>query len=872
MHFKLLRLYRNYRNIDSLSASMDNGELMVFGHFDRISMTDMQYADQALLELYNATGNERKSHGNKREYADIQPIILFSESEEQPIKTDKCVVVSFMQINKPNYIKTTKAFYEYANKAITNKINDIKRENTILDEVEAQIYVPLSFMNVAVIFTSDDFLNICTLLKNMVDSHLIDFQYSVLAMPLMSNKLKQNSISLSLRFIWNTGISQKQVIDSLHKLLQNKCKISENEYHITHLMGNNDCLVTILDKGYTVLQYIMNVKAYSKHMFFKYVKNIRATIRFDVDAVKISGNDVAKCTDITVNNLEKIYSKKPLCDMLTKVNKSSKLTEMAIQDLSYKIREFEKFMKITREHAKNKIAVPLYNTFISSYNAFIQTSEMWVSKCVYDDYRIMNVLDVINTTIDEMSAYYGNILHCHLGFFEERGFYNTIIGVASNIEIAYNNYANKICAAMLCDNERDVQNINVNCYIVSDKSTLVCASDPFRFNGRRNDIDNMLISINIPAPYLFEFSASSYFIIHEIAHFIGCKRREDRAQAIYNVIKRTLLNVIGEYVKCFYIGDAAPAGVERLIDDFRSDSNFKCLYNCVMKQMEIYIDNEIRSYALHRTDDNTTLYMSLLYENLDNIMREIVSNHNFVHGLAEIIADFHEKCVIYFDDLYANNYEKYDNVGTVLQNFSNMRIREFNLRIIKKTLRIFFIKMCSGAIVYNLSNNEFESNEFDKYDNSSIMLPDLESLLYTVCEASQEAYSDLMMVYISGMSFNEYREFMSKWNLNNEHIVKKRDFMSWMRVCFVAGCMGVDDGICIDGKTDFEKYRNMGIIEEMIKYFKKLIPDFKLASDNAAERFGSYFNNLKQNDENEKFRAIFGLYLDKYDEVNNEKQ
>ena len=150
----------------------------------------------------------------------------------------------------------------------------------------------------------------------------------------------------------------------------------------------------------------------------------------------------------------------------------------------------------------------------------------------YDIYQ-QQIFDSIENTIIEMSSYYGNILHCHLGFFEERGFYNNVIAVASNIELAYNRYANLICDAIVNDIDSDEPTTNAYCYVISDKSTSVCATDPFYIDIGCEEADNFLISINIPMPYIFKYEDVSYFIIHEISHFIGNRKRQIRATVFF---------------------------------------------------------------------------------------------------------------------------------------------------------------------------------------------------------------------------------------------------------------------------------------------------------------------------------------------------
>ena len=284
-----------------------------------------------------------------------------------------------MQVKKPENIKNIDSFYNYVKKLINNAI-DTMMINKLINEIEAHVYIPLSFMNVAVIFVAESFEDICTFLKNVIFNNLVDFQYSILT---LNNKYDENNyhkISLSLRFIWGKGCNQTIAIDLLKSILD---KQGITNYNIMHLIGNNDCVLTVVDEGYKILNLILSTNDVNGtndvKEFFTYTQNTRATIRFNDKDIKIIeiGNDQ------NANNLPLTDKLKNTCELiktLKTIEIKYKLIEIAVSDLIYKVNEFDKFVRIIYEYAKNGIAIPLYKSIINPYNKFIEISTAWAQK------------------------------------------------------------------------------------------------------------------------------------------------------------------------------------------------------------------------------------------------------------------------------------------------------------------------------------------------------------------------------------------------------------------------------------------------------------------------------------------------------------
>lgn len=874
MHFELLQLYRNYRNIDSVTAVINGdsdtcsnenvGEMIVFGHFDRVRFSDKESAATALSQLYS----DIRDDSDLSKKTDMQPVILCSNEDNFNPKENEhqCVVVSFMQIGVPQNIKDIDKYYSYAKEKINYAIERIQIEH-LIGNVEAYVYVPLSFMNVAVIFTADEFTDICVLLKNLIANKVVEFQYSILAMnDAIGVTSSSHGISLSLRFIWKTNEGHVEAVKALEDILSDNQSLTADQYKITHLLGNNDCLLTVVGEGYTVLNMLFGEQNESNKKindFFRLVKNTRVSVRFDdvdIKIIEFVGQDKQSYKSNENRNKNIIQQNPKTADELIK--KLNELEEnlglIGVQDLIYKVTEFEKFVRIIYEHAKNNIALPLYNSIIDPYNKFIMIALEWLKRTEAINSRLQ-ILDSIGNTVGEMLSYYGNILHCNLGFFEERGFYNSIIGVATNIELAYNKYAGLICNSIMCSHEKEVQNIDVCCYVISDKSMSVCASDPFSDENAFNLPEKYIISINIPVSYLFRYEDVSNFIIHEAAHFLGCRQRNERAEVVYKVLARTISHVLYQYMR-FCIGDTAPKDAKRMLEDFEKTSEFQKIYNKVTEDILGYIYNQISDDAKSVIEKNEydKIYMSVLLDVLVQVLNSLLISDGFVESLAGIIAEYHSKYYMYFEDFYARNYERYEDIGDVLNDLSRMIIEEYNKVFIIDGIKLLFGRMIT-PVHYN------DDGDSDDIDEMIVIVPDLTDLISMVCKAINEAYSDIMMISVMDMDFDKYKKFIKKWYNKLEDAYEYYDVLTWLRVNFVAGYMNVDIHKHIETESGsiMDYYENISIINEIVSYFDGLRSEFQKVQDRVQAdcELSNLIQSIKSGDELSQFKAIYNMFM-----------
>ncbi len=856
MSFKLLQLYRNYRNIKSVVAGFEDENFSVFGHFDYMRISSYDTADTTLTHLYKEY-SQNKSDINTvsaqyelNKEADIQPIILYDRNDQFKIEDcdNKCVVVSFMQINHST--GNIDAFYDHAQKMIDDIIGKAKKEKLIGDNVQAHVYLPLSFMDIAVIFTADDFVDICVLLKNLIEARSVYFQYSVLSMQGMSENYK-HKISISLRFIWEDDTEQADTINKLKTMLE-KRGIDENHHKITHLIGNNDCLLTVTDYGYDILKMLLESRKTSNGEasgVFKKIKNTRASIRFNTEDIKIF-EEKKKVPKVSIDDEDLSCSK--LTDNLAAYKKgASDLVIRTINDLIYKIIEFEKFVRVIREHAKNRIAIPLYKSIRIPYRFFIELSADIVNS---NKDNLDDVMEMISSTIAEMLSYYSNILHCTLGFFEERGFYNNIISFATIVELAYNRYANMVCDAILCDHERHTWKLQTCCYVVSDKKNIVCAEDKFDGIDRDDYERKLLICINIPMSCIFQYDQVSCFIAHEVAHYVGCREREKRAHILYDAISMALADVVYEFT-ALRSQEGNTKDERRLIEDYEKTDSFKLDWEWLKKSIKEYISSRVNQESGKK--ENGTLYMSKTIGILIDALNLLLMEDEFINQITKIISEYRFRFYENIMDFYVANEDRYKNTNNLLRQISDFCMVDFDNHFTAKGLKKTFNDILNGTYDSNTADNKSGGEE-------RFTFPLIDRLIFNLSDAINEGYSDIMMITLLDMDSDRYEELMNIGGKTVENVINNHDYLNWFRMRFVAGYMHWDIDDLYKYADDYIWYcENTGIIDCVMQYFTQLLDkEFKKvkAEKQKNSALEAYIKDIAGDDQT-MFKAIYNMYL-----------
>jgi len=679
MHFELIQLYRNYRNIENVDIDIESGEAIVFGHFDRINFKNSDTADEALDILYDQyISNNTKTN----EKSDVQPIALFTYDDKK-IKSsaEMCTAVSFMQISKPSDCIDIKTFYEYASEAINTTISELKSQN-VIDDVEANIYIPLSFMNIAVIFYAKNLTDICNVVKNILHNKIASFQYSVLSFPkdfCLQHQTDKN-INISLRFIWKKHTNTKKVVDLLKDALS-KAQICH--YTINHLLGNNDGLLTVSGDGYKIIKMFLN-KQNEFSEFIKHVENTRASIYFpdrDIKLVKLSCICESPANYVADNSLIYVAEQK-LINALIDLKKSSPLLQKSdINDIIYKVTEFGKFINVVSKHARKGIATSLYLSIKSPYLLFLKIALEKI-ELIGTKYKRDSVLERIGSVMKDMLAYYGNIFHCNLGFFEERGFYNNIIGLASNVELAYNKYANCICDVAMSEFERNVQKLKIECSVTSDNDPVICTNDIFD-NVKDQETDNsLLINVNIPVSYVFKYKSVSHIIIHEIAHYVGERKRESRAYAMCKTITAAICDVI---YQGFVLSPLPSLSKNELdfLNKYEKTDAYILMHQEMKNKIYEILFNYINDSFLKKC--NTSFYMNRTVNSLIEVINELPQNNDLIVSLTEELVNFQFWYYENIEDFYLQNSD--DNLKSeLIIQISDYALKGYNRHFAKRII------------------------------------------------------------------------------------------------------------------------------------------------------------------------------------------
>lgn len=843
MHFELLQLYRNYRNIESLNVEIENSESIVFGHFDRITFSQTDTADDALEKLYSQYLDENRNLGT-----DVQPMILWSFEDRIIEYNDRFMAISFMQINKPEEGKTIKDFYKYTVKAIGKIIKKLK-DKKLIGDVDYNVYIPLSFMNASIAFYASNYTDICIVIKNIIHSGLARFQYSVLSMPKQYGGLlePEKEINISLRFIWKENVNINNAINLLKDSLE-----SFKDKSINYLLGNNDCLLLVPNLGYRMLSLMLTPQGSFKE-FLEYVENTRATINFpekDIRLIKLSF-DKGKNTLFTIDDSQIFQAETSLINKLKELKcNAPEFQQSDISDIIYRVNEFGKFMDVIKKHAVKGIATQLYLSMRDPYLLFLQKTQ---EKLMDDTCPINDLLEIVGNVINDMSTYFGNIFHCNLGFFEERGFYNNIIGLASNVELAYNKYANCISAAIMSDEERNIDKLKICCSVTSDKEPLICTHDIFESIAKPEHENSSLVNINIPVSYVFKYAFVSRVIIHEIAHHVGDRKREERTKAICSVFASVIVDPIFQTFSHALVPKVTEYE-KKFLEKFENTMEYKELHRKTTIQIHQCIEDYITESVVVICDGH--YFLNNVVDAIVETINKLSCDDLFIEELSNYMVDFQFWYYELFENFYLKEFPERQDTLKIMTEMSEYALKDYNLLYVRKTFKDLFNDLVS---IHQTGEYIDTLNERTCW----IYLPDIENFIEVFFNAISEAFCDLMMITLSEMSFKEYLQLMFGYGKEIENIIVENDYLTWLRINFIANYMGQKIPYKFQLPERFKYYNDINVFNLMKPYFDELRTEVEAAHKRCHDDLllSTYLKKISSNSEEKHLSAIFDMFF-----------
>lgn len=850
MFFHLLELHRNYRNIDNISFEVENYDSIVLGHFDFIKTHKTSSAELALDEFYNKFISEEKL------YNDIQPMLLFSYEDYDMSQQNGYMAITFMQIDKPEECDSIKDFYDYSSQLINQVVTQCKARH-LIDNVDVRFFIPFSFMSTAIIICADNLTDICTLIKNITFNKIANYQYSILSIPANSKSMScRKNINISLRFIWRSGVDTNNAISLLKKSLKG---ISVDDYTINHLLGNNDCLLYVPLRGYEIINLFYN----SNDFFDKFktmVENTRATISFpDGDVVLKDFIPLYKTrsTHIELNDDSILIAEKKLISSLNKIKaNASPLQQNDINDVLYRINHFANFIEVIRKHACKGIATPLYFSMKDPYKLFLEMAEEKLDFSNPED--VTTLLNIIGSVLNDMSSYFENIFHCNLGFIEERGFYNNIIGLASDIELAYNRYANHLFGVIM--SEKESKESYVCCSVTSDKEPIICTNDIFDIiiTEPRKELRS-LVNVNIPVSYVFKYYYVIRMLVHEIAHHVGERHRKIRLQVISKGFASVISDVLIQTFVLSYIPSISEIEKE-IIKDFEKSNEYTEIHNDMCKN----IFDCLYNYIINISD----LYCKKTDYFLDNVIDAIISTLNaipndeaLIKELSTIVTTFQFWFYEFFEDFYLTHHKREEAETTVIREISNFSIKDLNYHLVRYTVINLFDDILSSDEGSSLDETE------EKYCHRYI--PELNEFISYFCQSVSEAYCDIVMITLCDMNFDEYLDLMSKYGKNVDNILYNNDYFTWLRINYIARYLGVEEIFEYDSLSErFKYFEDIDLFGLVKPYFEGLKPEFT-AMKKRCESNKLLFDFLNTDWNSSEEQHLISLYSMFFDITNN---
>ena len=657
----------------------------------------------------------------------------------------------------------------------------------------------------------------------------------------------EKGINISLRFIWKENIDVNAAVSLLKESLE-----SFEEKTISYLLGNNDCLVLVPNLGYRILSMMLSPQGCFSD-FLEYVENTRATINFpekDVQFIDLKFDNVEN-TLLTIDDYQIRQAETSLINKLNELKANSpQFQQSDISDVIYRVNEFGRFMDVIKKHAAKGIATQLYLSMRDPYLLFLQKTQ---EKIEGDSYPINQLLEIVGNVMNDMSNYFGNIFHCNLGFFEERGFYNNIIGLASNVELAYNKYANCISEAIMSDEERNIDKLKICCSVTSDKEPLICTHDIFESIAKPEFEDSSLVNVNIPVSYVFKYAFVSRVIIHEIAHHVGDRKREERTKAICSVFATIIVDPILQTFAHALIPKASKYET-KILEKFENTLEYKNLHQKTAEKIHQCIDSYITRSVVEICDGH--YFMNNVVDAIVETINALSCDAIIIETLSNYIVDFQFWYYELFEDFYLKRYSKDKKTVEIMTEMSEYAIKDYNLLYVRKAVEVLFSDLVSPE--QNGDNTKILDERI-----CWIYLPDIENFIEVFFNAVSEAFCDIMMITLSEMTFKEYIKLMSGYGKKIKNVIEGNDYLTWLRINFIANYMGEKIPYNKSLPERFRYYCNIHVFDLMKPYFDNLKPEIEVAHarchDN--ELLSKFLKKISSDSEEKHLSAIFDMFF-----------
>jgi len=724
-----------------------DGRYVSFQHYHFIDIQQVQQPmnSNCFHELYNMLQNEREAFCNNDDVHNIQSMMLVGECTDFWDYDPSIIYMSFIQLTDWNI----KNWAELKNDIVTN----IDAWGQSGNNVHHALYKSLDFCDLVLFTAGLSMRELQNGLENLTLGRERDSFVNIrdaFSFCCFQHKFLQTTFQVSPRLLnksneqlWNDIVSFSvdlsiQTCERWNKLLNDLNSICEYEQFKT--LGRYDVRLCFTDiPGNVALQIFafldksFNIDSENK-FFLKDNQNVLSqaiggyNISFltsgssipktgkqaNIDTSlynitkKVMDKSLAILNNSVINNyIENVYYEyiKETFSALTTLSKSGFADEFIISVLP----SLQFYIKLVDKYSKFNNKGQHYNNVYSDADPMSKSSRMY--------FRALNALALCT-------------MHDERQFIQSPAFQANYFDIPSKLLAFFNTIANNIVQILAKKNSDEAKKY---CFIVVPDYRNDIEVKPLPI--RKKDSDGDLLNIVYLPEFLFYDPINAIAIIcHEIAHYVGNRKREVRARYIFQSIgvclfQRNFLSITN--VQAENYDDSL---LKLLSLDFSEYAIDK------ITEYSLYGQNE-NQYFLNTLSDflNDNNYGLDLLQNSSLLMDKwkISLNNSFKEN--KLKDEFDNVIQKINDTLYVNNYNTDENISYCIDVFIRFLIWD-SLQIETK--------------LYEYNSNDTE-NDFNK-------------VCENIVQAFSEAYADLHMLKIgcSLISEDMYVKFL---NIDTEH-------------------------------------------------------------------------------------------------------
>ena len=634
---------------------------------------------------------------------------------------------------------------------------------------------------------------------------------------------------------------------------------------MTHLLGNYDLLVLIDNSACYVLEELLksngvfnleNSNSFCSQAFDR----VRPTLRFKnyknllgccSNNKELTLDDSDTNDGVPSNDSRNDGNKKIIDDVKNNAEvffakfKNSKYEHLKQLSMSIKpqLEQLIIFCDCIREnYTKNvnpefweilKPNIIIFSKMLMSNNEFALNS---VRQC-------NNALLSIGSFVTTLSEYLSNLLHLHRNFLEERGMFDFNISSSTKLLIAYNQFANYI-KDMLLDMEYDSnsEKRNISIYVTSRLDSKITSSKLFDYMENFG-IQDTLININIPTSCLFNITENLSCIIHEVAHFVGPRKRQNRAIALTKTVSKVIAsNLFSTFYYLFFV-EANSTNIDEdkdipaFISDFINDCKIvEINKNYLDKISNIMYEAFVGKLSLKEREEKFFI-LNNFKKGLIDVVIETLTTDSFVFDeISRLQNTYDNEIWSKFDSWVSKKYKSYPEEDISRINDWLEKYYPTEIQNVGKKEDVIQTAFLISSACHN------------KNPKNRIKMASVENIVRSLFNGVSEAFCDLLMVKILSLPKCDYDRIV-QLTRDMSPMENNLGVASHIRLLIVKNNLGFDGShFDLELLNQVKRYFNYydWVFEDVFEYFTNVVSD---VSNVHKAKINNVLNCLNNKDE-----------------------